>query len=129
MIGVEESYLSDVSSLYPAFYFNYMEKYYRYSDIQSSYPVIRLEEFEVIKHTPRGVWIRLWADKKKFILSDTHKKWACPTLEMAKESFIKRKEKQYKIYKAKTDSLKLILDNITEGKWKEMEEGSLFDWL
>ena len=105
-----------------------MEKYYRYIDIASDYPIIRLEEFEVIKHTPCGVWIKLWGDKKKFILNDTHKKWACPTLELAKESFIKRKEKQYRIYKTKTDNLKLILDNITEGKWKDMEEGSIFDW-
>lgn len=105
-----------------------MEKYYRYTDIQSTYPIIRLEEFEVIKHTPCGVWIKLWANKKKFILNNTHKKWACPTIELAKESFIKRKEKQYKIYKARADHVKLVLDNITDGKWQEMQEHSLFNF-
>lgn len=78
------------------------EYYYRYEDDHSGslYP----DRYEVIKHTPKGVWIKHWATERgKFILNDSHKQWACPTIEAAQQSYIKRKARQIKILTAQLE--------------------------
>lgn len=87
--------------------------WYRYKDVRYSSGVdvfgeslpgpgrleIVLEEFQVIKYTPKGVWLRLWDNKNRFVLKGSCKRFACPTLEEAKVSFIARKKRQYTINK------------------------------
>jgi hypothetical protein len=78
-------------------------KLYRiWSSVQSfNGPHLAAQEYDIIKTTPCGVWIRVGPDKK-FVLSDSHKRFAYPTLEEAKESFIARKRKYLQILEGKT---------------------------
>lgn len=72
---------------------------------------IWLEEYPIVKRTPKGVWINLyshiypvplepsWTDGKKFVNLEARKKYACLTKEEALESFKARKRKQINILK------------------------------
>jgi hypothetical protein len=92
------------------------EKWYRYEDVQYASQLneydepigpgrleVKLREIPVIKHTPKGVWIGYGNGilEKKFVLRDSRKRYACPTIEEAKESFIARKKCQVGIYRAR----------------------------
>lgn len=130
MIGARSdlAHSSRITGRAPFFFWNNMEYYYRYVDVLEfslddlfdSRPRIKLDKFEVIKHTKCGVWINLWGDKKKFILDNTHKKWACKTIEEAKISFIKRKEKQLDIYTNKLRHVNEFLSMAREGNFEEL---------
>ena len=82
---------------------------------------IRTRTFPVLKHTPKGVWIQDHGDHrgKRFISNTWVKRYALPTEEEAKISFIKRKERQASIYEARAKiahraiALLLDLDNLT----------------
>lgn len=57
-------------------------------------------EFEVIKHTPKGVWLDTSAvtkNPKKFVLNSGEKRYAYPTPELAWRSFRFRKRAQVSI--------------------------------
>jgi GR25 family glycosyltransferase involved in LPS biosynthesis len=56
-----------------------------------------LHTYRVLKHTPCGCWIDLRMNMRKFINLTANKKWACPTLEEAMESFMARKKRQVHI--------------------------------
>lgn len=83
------------------------EIWYRYEDYdyevgllgQPSKALILLREFEVLRTTPKGVWLKMGVEQKRFVLRDAIKRYACPTKEEARISFIARKEKQLKIVK------------------------------
>lgn len=55
---------------------------------------IRLREIEVVRTTPKGVRL----DCGRFVLNKSKKRYACATIEEAKESFIARKTRQAHIY-------------------------------
>jgi hypothetical protein len=89
------------------------EKWYRYEDVRYASSLdefdnpigegrleVKLREFAVFKHTPKGVWIG-WSGPEKFVLRESRKRYACPTIEEAKESFIARKKRQAGIYRAR----------------------------
>lgn len=57
---------------------------------------IQVQCLPVAKHTPKGV--RLC--NGKFILREGRKRWACPTVQEALESFIARKQRQKNIHLA-----------------------------
>lgn len=75
-----------------------------YLDLDGYGYLIEFDEYEVIKPTPKGAWVRLvlgqFLGDKKFILRDARKRFACPTKEEALESFLKRKERQINILRA-----------------------------
>ncbi len=58
---------------------------------------INLRTFTVVKTTPKGVWLNTYPPR--FVLRSSFKRFACPTLVEAKESFIARKNKQIVIHK------------------------------
>ena len=74
--------------------------------------IIRID-YTVIKHTPKGVWLGYghggW---KRFVKKDATRRFACPTIEEAKVSFIARKNKQISILQKQIsqiqEALKLI---------------------
>ena len=88
------------------------EPYYRYYDVRygsddelygsSTRVSVELLEFEVDKHTPRGVWIvsRFGGDRR-WVGHDARKKYAHPTKELALKSFLARKKSQIKIYRTR----------------------------
>lgn len=79
-----------------------------------------LDVYNVIKETPKGVWIDRPYDKKKFINLSHRKKWACPTIEQAKESFVKRKEAHIRIL---LEQLKTAQEGLVAiNTWKPKDE-------
>lgn len=77
---------------------------------------IRVDQYLVVKHTPKGVWLDLgW--RKRFVLRDSRKQFACPTLELARDSFIARKQRQICILKG---NLKDAEDALRIAQTKEL---------
>jgi hypothetical protein len=72
---------------------------------------IELLQFRVVRHTPKGAWItraldRPFADLRadhdlRFVLRDARKRFACPTIDEARASFVARKRAQIRIYNAR----------------------------
>ncbi len=62
-------------------------------------------EYAIIRTTPKGVWVQAWG-VKKFILNNARKRFAYPTLEEAKVSFIARRRKYVQILEAKIENAK-----------------------
>ncbi len=82
---------------------NTYTKWYRYTDSRvcgvgydgdvewgNSQCKIYLQELEVLKETPKGAWLNNHGTRR-FVLRTAHKRFACPTKEEAKESFLARK--------------------------------------
>ncbi len=90
---------------------------------------IQLEKFAILKRTPKGAWIRFDrfsmdpADDKKFVLLTANKRYACPDLDSAMESFIARKKRQILILKARLQSTQAAL-NLAESLEKGKEDYS-----
>lgn len=73
---------------------------------------VRLVEFGIKKHTPKGVRL----DFGKFVLKNSNKRFACPTVEEARASFIVRKTKQISILSAQLRNAETALKLFQEGK-------------
>lgn len=105
------------------------ECWYRYEDHHTAPPldefdnpvgrggvVIEQLRYEVIKYTPKGVWIRQvasygwFADNKRFVLRSARKRFACPTVEEARVSFLARKKKQLSILSARAQDVRDAVD-------------------
>lgn len=84
----------------------------------------------VVRLTPKGVWLTpkygdkcpIWPKKgelhfaPRLVLHASRKRFACATDELAKESFIKRKEKQKAIYEARAKMAQKAIDAVTGEK-------------
>ena len=107
--------------------------WYRYEDIRYAPPLdefdmpigggsvgIMLREYRVVKATPRGVWLEhdnwLFDPEPKFVLQDSRKRFACPTIIEAKESFIARKNKQIRILAEQLSNAKDALAKMQVGE-------------
>ena len=69
---------------------------------------IRLRKYPVAKRTPKGVWLNNYGTKR-FVLNDSHKRFACETKELAMESFIARKRRQAGILRAQLRNVEKAL--------------------
>lgn len=89
--------------------------YYRYDyyNIEGGTVSVYLCEYEVVKQTPKGVWVGFFGDKH-FVLNESRKKFAWPTKELAKESFIIRKKRQIGHCKSTIISCELALEEINK---------------
>lgn len=95
------------------------KEYYRIEPYyEDYYPASQLiyYVYSVVKETPKGVWIKLKGyedctyQRKRFILSNSRKKYAYPSKEEALYSFIKRKETQIKILSRKLSEAEDLLE-------------------
>lgn len=59
---------------------------------------VRLVELPLLKRTPRGVVVDQGFNCRRFIADSWHKKYACPTKELALQSFVARKDRQASIH-------------------------------
>jgi hypothetical protein len=94
------------------------EMFYRYEDV--SYAVlsnaeteswtsqlrVELREYPVLRRTPKGVWIDVGPQcfgyaHPRFVLLSARKRFACASIEEARESFRARKRRQASIYEAR----------------------------
>lgn len=97
------------------------EVWYRYTDsIVSSFDAeyeyvvarsvrLSLNEYRVIKHTPKGVWLDVGIGDRRLVLRNSRKRFACPTKKEALESFIARKECQIKIFEHRLQTARTAL--------------------
>lgn len=69
-------------------------------NVFSSTTNIDIQEFEVVKETPKGVWLDVYG-KRKFVLNLAYKRWAYPTAKEALESLIARKTRYLSILHAR----------------------------
>ena len=103
-----------------------MTTYYRYEDVQYAPPAdedgerrgqgelhVHLRKYNVLRHTPKGVWIDAHGSGK-FVLETAKKRFAWPTKEEAKASFIARKRRQIAIHQARIDRANQALNTILE---------------
>lgn len=78
---------------------------------------VHLHKFPVTKETKCGVWIDHYGTPK-FILGSARKRFACPTIEEAKASFVARKERQASILSARLEDAHEALRLATNGKYQ-----------
>ena len=60
-----------------------------------------LRTYKVVKVTPCGVWL----DVGRFVKTAARKRFACPTEDEARESFLARKKRQLSILYAQTERI------------------------
>jgi hypothetical protein len=101
-----------------------VEHWYRFEDFReadwdpwaefeqptTSHAALRLLRYEVMKTTPKGVWLAQryggWTTyPQRFVLREANKRWACPTIEEAAESWKARKAAQSRILNARLKSV------------------------
>lgn len=85
---------------------------------------LHLQKFEIIKTTPKGVWIDDYGSKK-FVNLCANKKYACKTIKEAQESFRKRKLAQIRILSRQLQDSK---DALTLIKRELNTPSKLFSW-
>lgn len=91
------------------------DRWYRFEDVQYASLVdefdnpvgtgrldVVMRQYKVIKLTPKGVWLcevigDFMSPDQRFVRRTARKRFACPTIEEATESFIARKQRQAKI--------------------------------
>lgn len=70
---------------------------------------VRLRSYRVVKKTPKGAWVAesygplIWSGKPRFVLDESTKRFACPTLAEALDSFMARKRKQIRLMSRRID--------------------------
>lgn len=81
----------------------YVDEYGDWHRTGDSSVTILIEELEVLKHTPKGVWLKYdsYFSDKRFVLHEARKRFACPTIREALDSFTARKERQAEIYETR----------------------------
>lgn len=85
---------------------------------------VELVKYEVISHTPKGLWIKdtsTWK-MRRFILNDAVKKFAHPTLPLAEKSFRARKARQIKIHMARVQSARDALASLDTAIFNRIEK-------
>lgn len=66
-------------------------------------------QFEVVKETPKGVWLDIGFGEKKFVLKSSKRQWASPTKDVAMQKFIRRKQRHVAILKAQIYNIERAL--------------------
>ncbi len=95
---------------------NPLGEWYRFEDKRYAGPLdeydqptpstltVHLRKYKVLKITPKGAWVHLGPfSGKRFVRRDVTRRFACPTVEEALESFKARKAKQARIYRKRAD--------------------------
>lgn len=114
--------------------------WYRYEDIATAdqlddewgtplpgtgHTSVYLTQYLVLKETRKGVWIRDSSHRngrknyQRFVLRGANKRYACPSLEEAKISFIARKRRQISINRARIRQAEAAIEIIKTGKQRE----------
>lgn len=84
-----------------------------------SNPYIFLLRLPVVKTTPCGVWITDEIGRRRFVLRDARKRYACPTQAEALSSFQARKERQKRILTAQLRAVEGCL-SLAVAEWAKV---------
>ncbi len=100
-----------------------IDYWYRYVDYKTAPPLdewdnvcgpsglhIMLRKYPVIKLTPQGARLDVGIGDPRWAKRDCQKRFACPTIEEARESFLARKERQRSIYQARADHVSRVIN-------------------
>ena len=88
------------------------DTYYR---VSASHTDIYVQELQVLRKTPRGVWLDMpFGCPARFVLADARKRYAWPTLAEAVDSFVARKRRHLKILRAQARTVEALLTAATE---------------
>lgn len=68
---------------------------------------VELLEFTVKSYTPQGVWLNVFFSAR-WVKTGATKRFACPTIAEALESFVARKRRQARIYQARADAARYV---------------------
>lgn len=116
------------------------EIWYRYEDVRYASSInefgestgdsradYHLREYEVLRHTPKGVWliakIGNWrCPPERFVLKAARKRYACPTKEEAMVSFLARKERQLSILRHQAKHVKDVIKLVAKRKQEEIRQ-------
>ncbi len=71
-----------------------------------------LRRYPVLKRTPKGAWLDINA-RRRFVLAGARKRYACPTIEEARESFLARKAAQRRILVARLRDVDAAVEKIS----------------
>jgi hypothetical protein len=82
---------------------------------------LRLHFFPIKSVTPKGVWIDDQG-RKRFILVGARKRYACPTIVEALESFVARKKRQLGILQTQVNNVEFYL-KLAEQEHERQESG------
>lgn len=100
----------------PEHWYRYEDRLYSRGEGEPSELRVTLRMYEVIKTTPKGVWLMSFGPNR-FVLKDARKRFACPTIEEAKASFIARKKRQISIYTARVHQAEHAVRKIETNNW------------
>ena len=122
---------------------------YRYEDVAYAAPFdetgtlpgtvkVELRTYKVVKRTPKGAWVvPIYAghwhadDDRRFVLAKSRKRFACPTIEEARASFVARKRAQIRIYKARIERAESALRDFNRSvpspSWDAVRDQSEMD--
>lgn len=86
-------------------YANY-DPFEEFEQPSGSHLVIHLTPFAVLKHTPKGVWVRQQFGSPQFVLGKAIRQICVPTKELALQDLVRRKERhvqgcEYRLAEAK----------------------------
>jgi hypothetical protein len=73
--------------------------------VGSAHVEVELRRFRVLSHTPKGAWLELHYGKR-LVLTGSRKRYACPTIEEAAESFKARKQAQIRVLRSQLHTAK-----------------------
>jgi len=85
------------------------ELFYRYDFYNIVRVTLELNTFEVLRHTPKGTWLDMGYENKKWVLRDARKRFAHPTKEEALVGFLARKRRQLKILKTQVTNVEAAI--------------------
>lgn len=88
-----------------------MTTWYRYEESHHGERGIVVREYEVLRETPKGVWLDV-DDGERFVLLGARKRYACPTMREAQDSFIARKRRQIRILDAQRNAAVRALESL-----------------
>lgn len=88
----------------------------------SRYVEVLLHKYIVVKHTPKGVWLReifgpFEGTNKRFVLNNAKKRFACPSIEAAKTSFRARKQRQADIYRLRLQQAEEAIQKVSTNSY------------
>ena len=70
--------------------------------------VVHVRKLKVLRHTPKGAWLiglQYGHNNPRFVLREGKKRFACPTLEDATQSFLKRKDRHARVLQAQLETV------------------------
>ena len=83
--------------------------------------VVHVRKLKVLRYTPKGAWLiglNYGLLNPRFVLRDGRKRFACPTLEDATASFLKRKERHARILHAQLRTVEEAAAIAKSGKFQ-----------